>query len=270
MFDSQNVAFWSTNDQKYVAYCQQISNGAMSVVRATSSDFLTWSAYEQIPMNLTGEQIHTSQAQPYFRAPHITIGLASRGLPDMDATNEIVLWTSRTSNTCDRLLKECYIRPPLGSQVWSAGASPPALNVYPLWNDTPETMPAEWRFIFWENMGIMVGDRVYRLTLDGFASINAPYLEGAMITKPLVSSGSGLYLVYETSANGYIRVEIQNAAGQPIPGFALADLKEDIRGNSRGQVVIWKQGPNIGALAGRTVRLRFVMREADLYAIQFR
>jgi hypothetical protein len=270
MFDTQDVAFWSTNELRYVAYCRQVSNGVSSVVRATSGDFLAWSAYEPVPMNLAGEQIHASGAQPYFRAPHIMIGLASRSLPGMGETNEIVLWSSRAGTTGERLLEECYIRPPLGSPRWSADAMPVARNVFPLRNDTPEDMPDTWRYLFWENMAIMAGDRILRLTLDGFASINAPYQEGEMLTKPLIAAGSGLYLGYETSANGHIRVEIQDATGRPVPGFALADLKEDIRGNSRGQVVIWKQGWSISALSGRTIRLRFVMREADLYTIQFR
>ena len=32
---------------------------------------------------------------------------------------------------------------------------------------------------------------------------------------------------------------------------------------------IWKDNPDLGALAGKPVRLRFVMRDADLYSIKF-
>ena len=34
--------------------------------------------------------------------------------------------------------------------------------------------------------------------------------------------------------------------------------------------VRWREGADLGALAGRPVRLRFVLREADLYAFRFR
>ena len=31
----------------------------------------------------------------------------------------------------------------------------------------------------------------------------------------------------------------------------------------------WKQGPDVGALAGKPVRLRFVLKDADLYSLRF-
>jgi len=33
--------------------------------------------------------------------------------------------------------------------------------------------------------------------------------------------------------------------------------------------VRWKQGADVGALAGKAVRLRFVMKDADLFALRF-
>jgi hypothetical protein len=76
-----------------------------------------------------------------------------------------------------------------------------------------------------------------------------------------------------------VRVELQDQAGNPLPGFALEDADE-LKGNSLqvparwGAEVIGKlrrpEGdPNVGALAGRPVRLRFVMRDARLYSFQF-
>jgi len=34
--------------------------------------------------------------------------------------------------------------------------------------------------------------------------------------------------------------------------------------------VTWKQGRDLRALAGRAVRLRFAMKDADIYSIRFR
>ena len=65
-----------------------------------------------------------------------------------------------------------------------------------------------------------------------------------------------------------MRVEIQDAKGQAIAGFALADAKELI-GDSISQQVEWKNNPDLGKLAGKTVRLRFSMLEADLFSFQF-
>ena len=44
---------------------------------------------------------------------------------------------------------------------------------------------------------------------------------------------------------------------------------EGLRGNGRAKVASWKGGANLAALAGRTVRLRFALRDMKLYAFQF-
>jgi hypothetical protein len=40
-------------------------------------------------------------------------------------------------------------------------------------------------------------------------------------------------------------------------------------GDSLERQVTWKTGGDLGSLAGKPVRLRFVLRDADLYALQF-
>ena len=74
---------------------------------------------------------------------------------------------------------------------------------------------------------------------------------------------------FATSAGGGIRVEVQDADGKPIPGFALADA-EEMFGDALERAVLWKGGGDVGRLAGKPVRLRFVLKDADLYAIWFR
>ena len=73
---------------------------------------------------------------------------------------------------------------------------------------------------------------------------------------------------FGTSAAGGIRVEIQDVGGKPLPGFALTDANEQI-GNEVERVVSWKQGSDVSSLAGKAVRLRFVIKDADLYSLRF-
>ena len=82
-------------------------------------------------------------------------------------------------------------------------------------------------------------------------------------------SGDQLVLNYSTSAVGDIRVEIQDADGQPIPGYSLNDALEMV-GDQIEQNVRWQGGSEVSTLAGKTVRLRFVMKDADLYSLQFK
>jgi hypothetical protein len=116
-----------------------------------------------------------------------------------------------------------------------------------------------------------VGDvqlRRYTLRLDGFASIHTPIAGGELITPPLIFQGKSLSMNFASSAFGSLRVEIQNADGKPLPGFALADSIE-LYGDTVARNAIWKDNPDLGALAGKPVRLRFVMKDADLYSIKF-
>jgi hypothetical protein len=272
MFDSQNVACWSPHEKQYVAYCRQHVKGLRSILRATSADFLTWTKPEQVQANQPGEQLYTSQAHPYFRAPHIVVGLASRFFPKGGESTDIVLLSSRDGAAFDRVLEEAFIRPAPTRASWGNRGNYAALNVYPLKNtSTAEKMPEEWRYQLAKQMAIMVRDRVYALRLDGFASLHAGYEPGTVVTKPLTFDGDELRVNYDTSAAGELEVEILDAAGEPIPGYTRADLKARLWGNQTEQRVEWKEpGANVRPLAGKPVRLKFSMREADLYAIQFR
>ena len=111
--------------------------------------------------------------------------------------------------------------------------------------------------------------RRYSLRLDGFASAQAGFSGGELLTKALKFSGDTLTLNFATSAAGGIRVEIQDAVtGKAMPGFSLGDAVEQI-GNEIERVVTWKGASDVSALANKPVRLRFVMKDADLFAFQF-
>ena len=81
--------------------------------------------------------------------------------------------------------------------------------------------------------------------------------------------GDRLELNYATSAVGSVKVEIQDAEGRARPGFGLDDCPEKY-GDEIDGVVRWAGGASPGSLAGQTVRLRFVLKDADLYAFRFR
>jgi hypothetical protein len=66
-----------------------------------------------------------------------------------------------------------------------------------------------------------------------------------------------------------VRVEIQDEAGQPLPGHSLADC-DDVFGDSIERPVTWQGSADVSDLAGRPVRLRFVMGDADVWAMRFR
>ena len=112
--------------------------------------------------------------------------------------------------------------------------------------------------------------RRYTLRMDGFVSLHAPASGGEMVTKPMSFSGDELTLNFSASAGGSLKVEIlHDQEDLPVPGHSLADCRE-ILGDDLERRVVWNGSSRIGALAEQPLRLRFVMRDADLYSFRFR
>jgi acetyl esterase/lipase len=280
-----DVVFWDTNLGKYVAYLRAYvdaktgtiggfkSSGVRSAVRVTSPDLEHWSEPEVVLYgDAPPEDLYTMMPGQYFRAPHIYIGLPTRFMPKRkavmewyrDGVNDGVFVTSRDGLHWDRTFMEAFVRPGPDPANWTSRA------IY-LTRGVVQTGPTEMSVYWYEH-----GDhgpkemRVRRgaLRLDGFASVNAPYAGGEMVTKPIVFQGDMLVLNCATSAAGSIRVEIQDETGCPIPGFTLEDSPERYGDEIEGTFT-WQSNADLGTLAGKPIRLRFVLKDADLYSLRF-
>ncbi len=285
-FDSQNVGFWSEAENAYVIYFRTWSvanfKGWRSVSRVTSTNFADWTEPVAMSFGATPmEHLYTSQTQPYFRAPHIYLATPMRFVPARKALTDeeaeklgvvkgyasdcadAVLMSSRGGSRYDRTFMESLIRPGPDLGNWASRAGLTALGIVP----TGENEIS----IYKQNHYAQPSAHLvrYRLRTDGFASVNARYARGEFVTKALTFAGRELVLNFATSAAGSVRVEVQNQDGSPVPGFTLEDSIEQI-GDSLNRVTRWKQGADVSELAGKPVRLRFVMRDADLFALNFR
>ncbi|MBC8875868.1 MAG: hypothetical protein H8E44_41105, partial [Planctomycetes bacterium] len=119
---------------------------------------------------------------------------------------------------------------------------------------------------YWE--GTFTSFRRYTLRMDGFVSARAPLSGGEIVTKPLKFDGSQLEINFSTSAAGSIRVELQDAEGKPIPEFALTDCQLQY-GDELDRTISWNSGADVSKLFGKPVRLRFELKDADLYSFRF-
>ena len=269
-FDSQNVSFWSEAEGQYVCYFRTWAtpHGALRTIsRTTSPDYEHWSRPVPTNPNLPGEHLYTSQTHPYFRAPHIYIALPTRYTAGRVGTKKVenamsgstdILFMSSRAGTAryDRLFTEAFIRPGLDAARWGDRSNYVALNVVP-------TGPTEMS-IYHAHSG-----HRYVLRTDGFVSVRAGAVEGELLTRLLVFKGESLRLNYSTSAAGSVQVEVQDEQGKAIPGFALNDMTPRC-GDELDATMIWGQSGDVSRLAGRPVRLRFVLKEADVFALRFR
>lgn len=115
-------------------------------------------------------------------------------------------------------------------------------------------------------------DGIGRLVMrrDGFVSVRAEYSGGEFVTPVLTFEGDELALNVDTSAVGMARVEILDKDSKPISSYSLDDCDEIYTANEINRVVKWNGKSEVEELAGKPIRLRFVMRDADLYAFQFK
>ena len=300
-FDSENLAFWDSLRGEYRAYFRDFHDGPpggggiRGIKTATSTDFLNWSKAEWLEYpGVPDEQLYTNQITPYARAPHIFIGFPKRYIDRgwVDATGKLpglaerkaraaasprygsvvtdaLLMTSRDGQTFKRW-GEAIIRPgPSRTNSWVYGDNMVSWGILPTKSDLPQS-PDELSIYAIE--GYWTGEsqnlRRYSFRVDGFVSIQAPLSGGEFITKPLLFKGSQLEINYSTSAAGSIHVELQYANGKPIPGRSLSDCHE-VFGDEIERIVSWKDGTSVKRLADTPVRLRFVIKDADLFSFRF-
>ena len=284
-FDSQNVAFWSRTEGCYVSYFRVFIGGMRAIARATSKDFVTWSDTAAMRYGDTGKtrpscHLYTNATHPYFRAGHIYLSFPKRFMPGRRSVNlrgrasdkiakqyrndcsDGVFMTTRGGAVYDRTFLEAFFRPGPDAGNWGSRCNMAARGVVP----TGEKEMS----IYYSQHYAQPTAHVLRCTLrlDGFASVRGPAGGGEIVTKPLTFSGSRLVLNFSTSAAGSVRVELQDAQGKALGGFALADCPE-IVGDRIEHVVSWKGGADLSALAGKPVRMRLALKDADVYAFQF-
>jgi hypothetical protein len=240
-------------------------------------------------------QLYTNQIIPYYRAPHIYLGFPTRyidrgwtysatKLPRYDyrqlrgaksrregtAVTDGMFMCSRDARAF-HVWPESFIRPGLRTrQSWFYGDAyqnhglvetrslfedgPPELSVY-VSENSHQDHPGQFRR--------------YTLRVDGFVSLTAPLSGGELVTTALIARGNQLSLNLSTSAAGSVRVEIQDASGTPIPGFSL-DESHELYGDSLDLAAAWKgRQTDVSTVSGKPIRLRFAVRDADLFSYQF-
>ncbi len=280
-YDSQNISFWSELEQCYVSYYRTNRAGIRRITRATSTDYLNWS--EPVEMQYAGgfaEQFYTSQTFAYPRAPHLYIALAARFMKGRKAmsdevanqigvypgyasdTSDTVLMTSRGGNVFDRTFMESYLRAGLGYENWVSRTNYAGHNIL-------QTSATELSIYASHNYAQPSAHiRRFSLPLDRFAALHAGYGGGEVVTKHFTFTGSSLELNYATSAAGVLRVELQDFDGVPVDGFSAAQCDE-IFGNELARTVTWAGQRDLSAWAGKPVRLRFELKDADVFAMKF-
>ena len=280
VFDSQNLAFFDNERGCYVEYHRDsVYPGGVryrQIMTCTSKDFRNWTKallleYGDAPM----EHLYTNAVTPYYRAPHIYVGFPKRLVPDRRLPGNLAggvsdgLFMSSRDGVRFCRWGEAFVRPGLQPERWETRNNMTAWGILETASDQPGA-PRELSIFSSEGYYRGAGGRLRRFTLrvDGFVSASAPLKGGELLTRPFVFDGGALSLNVSTSAAGAARVEIQDAGGGALKGYRLRDCDE-IYGDDLARTVTWKGSADVGGLAGKPVRLRFALSDADLYSLQF-
>ncbi len=102
------------------------------------------------------------------------------------------------------------------------------------------------------------------LRRDGFASLDADAKGGTLTTRPITFKGTFPF-VNVAAKEGGLRAEVLDHDGKVIEPFTLANAVE-VKADSTHQRLEWKGAADLGAVAGKTVRLRFHLTNGQLYS----
>jgi hypothetical protein len=306
MFDSMNCAFWDRQSQQYILYMRdwregypryRSDDGARKRMRtlrySVSQDFIQWTRPQPVDFNAPDDiELYTNGIQPYYRADHMFLGLATRYVerliwsPSYDylpnpehrkvrfdhnpreglAITDCVLITSRDGVHFNRW-DEAFITPGIERWYnWVYGDCYCSWGLAETTADDLDNTAGELSFFAFENhQQVNSVLRRYTIRKDGFISYRAAREPGLLLTRPLIFDGSRLTMNFSTSAIGYVQVDIHDQQDHPIPGYQGYELF----GDSLDRPVVFACGTDVSSLAGKPVRLHIRMSDADLYSIKF-
>ncbi len=217
---------------------------------------VTCEGVESFPVTKAGE-VYRIRAIKYPWAPDVYLAFVWRYDKSNDEVRHIDLGISRDGETWSWFGTDWYI--PLGEQEEE-------LTLYGLIRRGDEI----WQYV--DEGGGHGGStqRVYyryKQRLDGFVSLDAGSTTGTATTLPLKFKGSKLTL--NVKATGSVKVAITDKNGKVFPGFGLNDCTP-IKGDFTDKNVTFKSGKSIKTLQGKTVRLKFQMQDAKLFAFELK
>jgi hypothetical protein len=271
--DTQTVCFWDDRLSKYVIYCR-LWTPSRTVGRSESPDFLHFPDAVEVlgcdDHDMPDTDLYNSAAIKYPYADNAYFIFTSAYHHDGDNL-DVHLATSRDGVHWSRPSREPVIpNGPPGSMddatcycaVGLLQTGPDELSMY-YHASRARHNQVEPQFL--------TSDGVYtRATLrpDRYVALDAAQGPAEFLTKPLTFSGERLEVNADVRPDGWVRLELQDAGGKVLPGYALDDCAP-LRGDRLNHTVVWKGGGDLSALAVKTVRIRCLAKDASLYALQF-
>lgn len=105
------------------------------------------------------------------------------------------------------------------------------------------------------------------LRLDGFVSVNAGEDVGELMTRPFDLSSGEKVFINARAPRGSVAVEVLDQYAEPLQGYGREDAIA-FTGDAIDQELQWKERSGLQGMDGSPIRLRFVMKDAELYSFR--
>ena len=258
--DTHNNAFWDRRLGKYVLVTR-IFRGQRMVARSSSADFLHWEEPELVlrstPEEGAGRQTYCMPSFPYANG---YLGFVMMYNVGSDRTVDCELTWSPDSIRWHRVNPGVPFIPRGPKDSYDGGC------IYAQ-AGSPTVLGGRILIFYGGSRAVHQGWKRHclpclaYLRTDGFAGYQPADAGGAgtIVTRPMLCVGEPVRITAD-ARNGSIRVAVLDA-----DGFDL-DACEPITRDVTDGVVAWRQGKDPSTLKGKTVRLRFELKSAVLYA----
>ena len=273
-----NLLGWDPRVEEFIFYVRMPGSPNL-VGRATSFDFVTWSEAQTVLQPNADEPHKHFKGLAAFLYEGVYLGwiwvFEKSGDDWVRADSELAF--SRDGIQWKRPFPGRFILSKGETGSWDSHLSIP---VAPIAHDGKL-----WTYYWGENIPygaeslkriqegwVEAGQRKQRavglaqLRLDGFVSLKASTHDATITTRVLLP-GQG-QLTVNANVRGELRVSMLDNSGQPFPGFGAGN-SDPVKTDAQNHVIRWKGNPSLDQLQGQPIRIRFHLRDADLYAFQF-
>ena len=259
--DTHNNAFWDDRLGKYVLITR-IYRGERLVARSESDDFLNW---QQVKLVLRSSESEGKAHQTYCMAPfpyadgYLGYVMMYNIKPDQSVDSELV-WSPDCVHWQRVLPGKPFIpRGPQGSYDSKC-----------IYSSAGPAIAQDGKLLIFYG-GSQIAHRGWkrhclpclaRLRIDGFAGYEPtqPGGRGTIVTQPMLATGEPLRISADAQG-GSLRASVLDADGYDL------EACEPIVADVTDGVVQWKGHKGLESLKGKTVRLKFELRGAKLYAL---
>jgi len=247
---------------KYVAYTKGWAApwpAFRQIVRTESTDFIHWSEPEVVITHKHDRQDPQSYGMSVSQVGNLFIGLISIYKNPGDETIDIRLAVSHDNRRWKRVANQQTFISNGAPGSWDCGMiftapllihGDKTLIYYGGWNGAHND----------KNRHSGIGLAILRK--NGFVSLDAGEKKGTVVTHP-IGNARGPLLVNADARGGWLRAELLDVHGLPIPGYTAAECLP-VRSDGVAQVIHWRKHAELPEMKA-PLRIRFVMANASLY-----